>query len=522
MPIQLLITNIGFTFSLIVCLGLGVLVFVRRPKNKSSVNIIFFIFSLVACVWILSYALGINLHNPEQSRLALMFNLSALYLVILTAHVVVSITGRIESQKEVLKYLYIVATGIIIFFIFFPDSFLLASQPKLYLPNFFVLGPLYSIQDLFFFGVSIYMLIQMIIVYRRADYLNRNRLKYFIVGFVYGYIVSLVPEFLLYDIPVDPLPAAFTGLYTIPMAYAIIKYDVIDINVIAKKALGYALSIAGVTFLIIFTGYMNTKIHLLLPNFPEWPLPLFSSFIAVIVGMLVWQKVKEVNTLKYQFVDVVTHKFRTPLTYIRWSIDTLRTSDHTEEEKQRALDAISDAHIRLSELTDSLIGLSSADSSQFIYAYTPESLHDVVNEAALSAASRIKEKNIIIENNIPESFPKIQIDRKKILFAFQMIIDNAVTYSPQSGKIIINSEKKGDFAIVSVKDFGIGIAEEDRRRLFSKFFRGSNAIHAHTEGLGIGLYLSLDILRRHGGDLHAESEGTGKGSTFVFRIPLVR
>jgi signal transduction histidine kinase len=103
-----------------------------------------------------------------------------------------------------------------------------------------------------------------------------------------------------------------------------------------------------------------------------------------------------------------------------------------------------------------------------------------------------------------------------------MVIDNAVTYSPEKGVIRITAEQKSGFAFISIKDSGIGIAEEDRRRIFSRFFRGSNAVATHTEGLGIGLYLSRDILERHGGELSAESEGAGKGSTFVFKIPFVR
>ena len=522
MPIQLVITNIGFIFSLVTCLSLGVLVFARRPKNKTSPNIIFFIFSIAICVWILSYALGINLHDPEQSRLAFMFNLSTVYLVVLSAHLILSITGRLAGQEKIIKGMYIVATGIVVYFVTFPELFMLTSVSKLYLPNFLVPGPYYSLQDIFFFGVTIYLLTHLGIAYRKADYVTRNRLKYFIVAFIYGYIVALIPEFLLYDIPVDPMPAAFMGLYTIPMAYAILKYDTIDMNFLAKRAFGYGLSIAGVTMLILFTGYSNTKVHEFSPHFPEWILPLISAVIAVIVGILVWHKVREVNLLKYQFVDVVTHKFRTPLTYIRWSLDTLRTADHSKEEEAKAVDAISDAHIRLSELTESLIGLSSADDSQFMYTYSSEQVRNVLNDAVTSAASHIKEKFLVIENTIPQDFPPVHVDRKKISFAFQMVIDNAVTYSADKGVIQVTAEQKSGFAFISIKDSGIGIAEADRRRIFSRFFRGSNAVATHTEGLGIGLYLSHDILQRHGGDLSAESEGSDKGSTFIFKIPLVR
>jgi signal transduction histidine kinase len=522
MPIQLLITNIGFGFSLIVSLSLAILVFVRRPASKSAPNVVFFLFSLSVAVWIISYTLGINLYDPKLSRLAFMFNLVTTFTSVLTAHLILILTNRLEGQRHVIRVLYIIAGIITTYFICFPNSFMLLSNPALYLPNFLVPGPLYYIQDLFFLGVIIYFLYHLMVGYRHADYRKKNQLNYFIISFIYGYLISLVPEFLLYGVPVDPLPVAFFGLYTIPMAYAILKYDVLDITIFAKKALGYALSIAGVTLLILSTSYANTEIHVLVPDFPSWLLPFVSAIISVIVGVLVWHKVMEVNLLKYQFVDVVTHKFRTPLTYIKWSLDTLKDPDHTEEERRKAIDAMSDAHTRLFELTDSLIGLTSADNSQFMYAYTSESIGSLITEVVGSVTGRITDKGIIIQNEIPDIFPSIHIDRKKVLFAFQMIVDNAITYSSKGGKIRISAEQKGDFAFVSIADFGIGIVEADLKRLFLKFFRGSNAIHAHTEGLGIGLYLSRDILKRHGGDLFVHSDGAGKGSTFVFKIPLVK
>lgn len=522
MPIQLLITNIGFAFSIIISLGLGILVFIRRPRDNAILNKIFMVFSIVLSTWLTSYVLGINLHDPDQSRIAFMFNLSALYLAITSVHLILAVTDRLKFQAYIIKILYGIATGFVIFYTLFPQTFMLASSSRLYLPNFLVPGPLYYLQDFFFFGVSIYLFVQLAIAYHKSDYSTRNRLKYFFVAFIYGYIISLTPEFLLYGIPVDPMPAAFMGLYSIPMAYAILKYEVIDINLLAKRALGYGASITGVTMLILFTGYANTQIHLSIPSFPQWLLPLASAVIAVIVGILVWNKVKEVTILKYQFVDVVTHKFRTPLTYIRWSLDTLRTKDHSPDEEEKALDAISDAHVRLSELTDSLIGLSRSDDSQFLYTYTAEKIDNLLTEVIESSDRHSKEKQVVVENMVAKDFPLVYIDRKKMIFALQMVIDNAVTYSQPGGAVRIMAEAKSGYAFLSVEDKGIGIAEKDLKRLFTKFFRTKDAISMHTEGLGIGIYLARDILKRQGGDLMVESAGLGKGSTFTFKIPLAR
>jgi signal transduction histidine kinase len=103
-----------------------------------------------------------------------------------------------------------------------------------------------------------------------------------------------------------------------------------------------------------------------------------------------------------------------------------------------------------------------------------------------------------------------------------MVIDNAITYSPQGSTVTVTAEQTQRSVTISVRDAGMGISEEDMKRLFKKFFRSEEAMRAHTEGLGIGLYLSRTILRKEGGDLWAVSKGRGKGSTFFLKMPMAR
>lgn len=519
MPIELIINNIGFIFSIIVSLSLAILVYVRRPKEGGSVNVVFFYTSIAGCIWQLSYVIGVNIHDPELSQAVFMFNLVSTFIVLLNTHVVLAVTGRFEKRKQFMIALYVIASALALFFVFNHDLFLLPSIPKMYFANYFVPGALYGVQDLFFFFALLYFFIQMVTAYRAADRQMRARLKYFIAAFVYAYIVAIMPEFLLYDIPVDPLIACLTGLYTIPLAYAIIKFEVFDINILARRALGYALGTAGITLFILFIGYANNYIEHVIPGFPHWLLPLFSGIIGVSVGIGVWNKIKEADYLKFQFVDVVTHKFRTPLTHIKWSAETLR-SEKDPEERAKAIVAIEDADVRLFEMTNSLIGLSQSDESQYRYVYTSENIVDVLNETLAAIENQVRSKKIRMVLHVANDLPHIFVDRKRTQFVMQMIIENAVIYSKPGSQIDITVEQRKTFMYLSVKDMGIGISAGDMEHLFTRFFRASNASETHTEGLGIGLFVSRDIMRRHGGDLWAESAGLGKGSIFHMKIPL--
>lgn len=519
MNIELIINNIGFVLSLFLTIGIGIFVYVRRPKEKASLNIIFLLYTIVFGIWQVSYLIGTNLHDPLWSRFAFIFNLSTLFAVIFSVHMILLISGRFERQKNFITFLYLVAGAFVVFFAFNPDLLLLPSQPQLYFPNFFVQGPFYFTQDTFFMFVLVYFFIETITSYYRADSQTRNKIKYFFVGILGAYIVAVIPEFLMYGIIVDPIVASLSGLGMIPMAYAIIEYDLVYIDMIAKRAFIYTFGTVGITFFILFIGYANDTIAFIIPGFPQWILPFLSGVLGVAVGIFVWKKIQEVDYLKFQFVDVVTHKFRTPLTHIKWSAEVLR-SESDPKERMSAISAIEEANIRLFEMTNSLIGLSRSNENQYQYIYAAENIVDMLNETLATIENQIKTKRIIIKMNISDKLPTVFVDRKRVQFVMQMIIENAVIYSPQGSAVEISIEQHKTSLYFSVHDMGIGISKEDMVHLFTRFFRGSNAAQAHTEGLGIGLFVAKDIMKRHGGDLWAESIGLGKGSTFFLKIPL--
>jgi two-component system phosphate regulon sensor histidine kinase PhoR len=105
-------------------------------------------------------------------------------------------------------------------------------------------------------------------------------------------------------------------------------------------------------------------------------------------------------------------------------------------------------------------------------------------------------------------------------FVIQTLVENAINYSKDNCSIIVNVEKKDNMIIISVKDSGIGIAKEELPRMFTKFYRGKEARSTDTEGMGIGLYMTHDIVTRHHGKIWVESEGPGKGSTFSISLPV--
>ena len=110
-------------------------------------------------------------------------------------------------------------------------------------------------------------------------------------------------------------------------------------------------------------------------------------------------------------------------------------------------------------------------------------------------------------------------DRDRLNQVLINLISNAIKYSPQSNKIVVRTAKKKNEVVVSIQDFGIGIPKKDRPQIFERFYRVKNATGERFGGLGLGLYISSEIILKHGGRIGVRSE-EGRGSTFFFTLPL--
>lgn len=526
MPFQLIITNMGYGLSIFIVFIFGSFVYLKNPKVQTNVVFLFFVIAWV--IFQLSYVVGINISDPNLSRLAFMFNLSTLFIPTLTTHIILCVTKTLQKMKGVLITVYSISVLLIIFFILNQDRFLLPSSPKIYYKNFFVLGDLYFIGDIFFYSILLLSFLYIFYLYYKTNKIERNKLRYFIVAIISGFIFASLPAFLLYDINIDPFWSFLAGpVYIIPMAYAIIQYEIIDIKIVAKRALLYGMGVGLVMFFFIILNSINNRINEQFPMIPLWVMPLLSSLIAVSIGIFIWNKIREVDILKYEFINIIMHKFRTPLTAVKWSLDTLEenkaidSSGYSEQERN-AIETIRTANVHLITLTNTVAGLTFLENRDYQYNLEKTDLTEIVENINLDLLSKIKKKSLNVTHIYDKDFPEVKLDKEKIKFAFQTIMENAINYTAKEGNVDISLKRNMKYIYFIVKDSGIGISREDLPHIFSKFFRGKGARTADTEGMGIGLHLTKDIIRRHGGKILAESDGYNKGTTITIQLPIVK
>jgi two-component system, OmpR family, sensor histidine kinase VicK len=195
--------------------------------------------------------------------------------------------------------------------------------------------------------------------------------------------------------------------------------------------------------------------------------------------------------------------------------------DITLLEKKDLLIEMEKANNRLMEIVDLLVGFAKFDK-RLVYAFEALSLGEIVSTAFSKYSAAIKSKNIQISISSDKNLPMIIIDKAKIQFVVDMLIDNATKYTPKDGTISASFEAGNKDITLKIKDSGIGIGFFDRRRVFSHFFRAKSAQLMDANGLGLGLYTAKNIVERHNGKIWVESEGFNKGSTFSVRLPIKR
>jgi len=229
-----------------------------------------------------------------------------------------------------------------------------------------------------------------------------------------------------------------------------------------------------------------------------------------------YQEVQKLNSKKDEFIGLASHELKTPITSLKGYLQIIdRRIADTDANKgfiEKALLQIN----KLSVLISDLLDVSKIETGQLPLTFTGFDLLALVREVTDVMQYSTKTHNLVLD--IKADMLLVTADRQRIEQVIINLISNAVKYSPGTDRVNITVSKNGDKALVSVQDFGLGIKPEQQERIFTRFYRVED-MAAHISGLGIGLFISHEIITRHNGKLWVES-GVGKGSTFFFEIPV--
>jgi PAS domain S-box-containing protein len=232
-------------------------------------------------------------------------------------------------------------------------------------------------------------------------------------------------------------------------------------------------------------------------------------------------RAEAMNQLRQEFLMVVAHELRTPVTSLLGYAELLmRRSEHgrlTPDNIQHPVRTIIEQSYRLDKLTGMLLDVTRRDGEQFTVSLAPLNLVELL-QRVVRGLHVLAEGHTIELHPLPEH-PTVMGDQLRLEQVFYNLLHNAIKYSPEGSRITVAMAIHGEQLKVDVCDEGVGIPASDLPHIFERFYRATNVDAQHTRGMGVGLYLVSELVARHNGSIEATSV-LGSGSTFTVTLPL--
>lgn len=293
------------------------------------------------------------------------------------------------------------------------------------------------------------------------------------------------------------------SLWQCPQFLFLIMGTLIIVTLVASYAIGtrflydpaiIALIDAGLTAILFTISYITTR-----------------SF----------ERLAEASRMKSEFINIVSHQLRAPITNIKWITEFLTSDDveMTEEKREEYFSHLRENNDRMVELVDELLIVSRIEEGSLPVRKKEASLEELVRMQIERSLVFAEASNVKIEPHIEKNIPLAFFDPTLIKLVVENLIDNAIRYTKKGGEIDVWLSKKNKHLLFKIKDEGVGIPEKDQQFIFQKFFRSENALREQTKGSGLGLYICRTVIEKSDGKIWFQSK-EGKGTTFYFILPI--
>ncbi len=327
------------------------------------------------------------------------------------------------------------------------------------------------------------------------------------------------------------------GYIGIPIFMAFLSYQIVKFKTFNIKLLSSQVLVAAIWFLIVSLLFVRTVENIRVVV--ALTLALFSILGIYLIRSVkreveqrekierlakdlerANEKLRELDHMKSEFLSLATHQIRSPLTAIKGYSSMMLDGDFGEfpVKARDAMRTIMNSSQNLISIVGEFLDISRIEQGRMVYNKENFEVGTLVKEVIKELLPNIQKAGLDINTDIPDSFTaKVLLDKGKIKQIIGNLVDNAIKYTPK-GTITIRAENQGNKALIKIKDSGIGIEKEDIEKLFTKFTRTKDAFKTNVSGTGLGLYVAKKMMEAQGGNIKVESEGVGKGSTFVIEM----
>ncbi len=299
-----------------------------------------------------------------------------------------------------------------------------------------------------------------------------------------------------------------------------------------RRSIGFPLTLGVVLLVLVLALAVGWQVLVWNESDPlqrgltdiDWVLLVLGAvfFLLLVVGLVwlcVWL-VREISVNQRQraFLDAVTHEMKTPLASLRLYLDTLERHDPEREQRHQFLDRMRGDVERLDQTVEQVLNAARSEGSGRRPLPETVGLSDLLGECieATRAGHQLSEGAMHLE--VPPD-ARVRGDATELALVFHNLLENAVKYSDDPVEVNVRVVPDGDGRVqVEISDRGIGIPRGELRKIFQRFYRAGRDVQRTASGLGLGLFIVRNLVRRHGGRVEARSEGSGRGSRFVVTL----
>ncbi len=249
------------------------------------------------------------------------------------------------------------------------------------------------------------------------------------------------------------------------------------------------------------------------------------SWLVVLAGLtlvlIAAARERKLSNLKSDFVANVSHELKTPLSLVRMFGELLESGRVENDEKRRQyLQIIVSESDRLAALIENVLDFAKVERGKAAYDFSRADIGDVVQRAVEACRVRAQRENVELVLDVEPDLPEVELDQRAVEIAVINLVDNALKYAPDGERIVIAARRVDGELQLTVTDSGVGIANEDKKRIWERFVRGKNATEARVRGSGIGLALVKHIAESHGGRAWVE-DAEPRGCRFALTLGRV-
>lgn len=244
-----------------------------------------------------------------------------------------------------------------------------------------------------------------------------------------------------------------------------------------------------------------------------------------IIGFMkiIKDRTREVSLLKSktEFLTVASHQLRTPVTELNWAMESLVGDQSLNDASKTIVENALISSRQLKKIVEDLLNTARVEEGHFGYSFEEMNIIDFIGKLLAEVAPSARKNGIKVYFDKPKSpLPNVLVDQSRLSIAINNLLENAIRYNVENGEVVVKIEQEKDkpYVEISVSDTGVGIPAEDVGKLFTKFFRAENVMKSQTEGSGLGIYITKNVIQAHGGQIWVESE-LGRGTTFHFTLP---